>query len=80
MHCSAILHQELCKIRVPNPETYFMHRNHEHCFKGSFFGSAILLTSLISVGIFVTWNLQGRTAVSAVHVRKPIWIFMSKYV
>ena len=77
IHCRAKSDQELCKIRVPNPETFFSHRNHEHCFRGSFFGSVTLLISLISLGIFVTWNFQGRSAVSAIHISfKSMWTFM----
>ena len=80
MYCRAKSDQELCKIRVPKPETFFYHRNHEHCFRGSFFGSAMLLVSLISVGIYVTWNFEGRTSVSGSHVKSSKCVELCKVI
>ena len=56
---SAPADHELHKIKSPNPETFFSHRDHRNCFKGSFIGGLFLLLSLISLGIYVAWTLQG---------------------
>ena len=50
---------DLHKIAAPDPESYFNHRDHRHCFKGSLVGGMFLIASFISLGIYVTWTLQG---------------------
>ena len=56
---------DLHKITSPDPESYFNHRDHSHCFKGSFVGGIFLVMSFISLGIYVTWTLQGVKEVSS---------------
>ena len=51
------------RIKAPNPETFFSHRDHSHSFRGSFIGVVILLASLVSLGIYLKWAHEGRKEV-----------------
>ena len=51
------------RIKAPNPETFFSHRNHSHSFRGSFAGVIILVASLVSLGMYLKWAHEDRKEV-----------------
>ena len=51
------------RIKAPNPETFFSHRDHSHSFRGSLLGVVILLASLVSLGIYLKLAHEGRKEV-----------------
>ena len=46
-------------IKSPNPETYYENRDYRHTFKGFFYGTVVVLLSLVSVVWFMTSQGHG---------------------